>query len=446
MTSVLHQTTSPTSIASVGRRAAHGHIVVLGALLGVLSSPVWAQEPQTPSQEGRHSSLEADAIQDNPVSQAYESAISAWWNGDLQQADTHLRQLLDKVPYHAGAWLDLALLQCDLGREQLADQLFREIETRFLPPVAILELIARRRLQGCRAAAPPSRRLLRFRLGRGGESNVNQGASQAGFTLGSGDNRLELMLLPAYLPRADQFTQGSAEYLHQDTNHQYFVQVQHRQHDRWSAYDSAALLAGTEWLLSFRGAPLRLGGGAGGATLGGQWYQQHLQFHVAVPLNRYPRNGWQWETAVAASLVQYPQLSGFDATVWEWRGQGTYQQGHTRLVASGAALLDQAQGGRPGGTRHGWQAGVRLRTPLFGDNQIELAWLEQAWNSHQPYSPGLIDTRRIQRTRTLQATLSVPLDRRQALIFEYRQLDNRENISIFRYNSQRYQVGWQWTY
>lgn len=418
----------------------------------MLSWPLWSLAqtelgdlPVVPAAVHPVTVPEADG-QDNAVTQTYESAIEAWSQGDVRKAESSLRQLLRQIPHHAGAWLDLAFLQCDLGQTHLADQLFREIETRFMPPLPILELIARRRLQGCDTVRSAPRTLVRFRLGRGGESNVNQGASQANFTLGSGGNRLELMLLPAYLPRGDQFTQISTEYLHQDTSHQYVVQLQHRQHDRWSAYDSTALLAGAEWLLMPQEQPLRLGANAGGVTLGGQWYQQHLQLQAALLSAHHPHHGWQSETAVVASLVQYPQLSGFDAAIWEWRGQGSYQQGHARFVVSSALLLDQAQGGRPGGSRHGWQMASRLRFALWGNAQAELAWLEQAWNSHRPYSPGLVDTRRTQRARTLQATLNVPLDQHQALIFEYRQIDNRENIPIFQYNSQRYQISWQWTY
>ena len=95
--------------------------------------------------------------------------------------------MVQQEPEHAGAWLDLAILQCKLGYAQEAERLFAEIEARFQPPPGIREIIARLRAQGCAGWQPVKR--LSLMVGRGISDNVNQGASTPNFTIGGGVSR-----------------------------------------------------------------------------------------------------------------------------------------------------------------------------------------------------------------------------------------------------------------
>ena len=75
-----------------------------------------------------------------------------------------------------------------------------------------------------------------------------------------------------------------------------------------------------------------------------------------------------------------------------------------------------------------------------------MSWQYQNWAGAQAYSPGLIDVARRQHTQLTRATLWYELTKQQALYLEYRGVRNRENISLFEYQSRAWQLGWQWQF
>ena len=162
-------------------------------------------------------------------------------NGRIADAEKILAVLAAAEPSHAGAWLDLAMLYCAVGNSASAAHLFTEIERRFAPPPAILEVMERQREGGCEGGRPKSDFTLR--LGRGFESNVNQGASSPNFSFNDGIRQIALVLLPEYLPRRDRFTQLSAE-LQRDFSlggPTGVVQFQSKQYDNLSSYNYGSL-------------------------------------------------------------------------------------------------------------------------------------------------------------------------------------------------------------
>src|SRR6185437_15823876 len=83
------------------------------------------------------------AAQDPPSNQdLYLDAMKSIAEGRQDDADDTLTRLIEHEPQHAGAWLDLAIIQCELGRAAEAERLFTIIEARFSPPPGIEEVIA----------------------------------------------------------------------------------------------------------------------------------------------------------------------------------------------------------------------------------------------------------------------------------------------------------------
>lgn len=374
----------------------------------------------------------------------YAEALQAISEGRLEDAGSALQVLLASQPEHAGAWLDLALLQCDLGMVQAADRLFQEIETRFAPPVSILEVISKRRQQGCRPPQPSGH--WKLRLGWGFDSNINQGASSSEFSLGSDTGRLVLNLEPQDLPTADQYRLLAADYWHQSrsTGDFAYISLQSRQHDSHSEFDTTALLAGLEYPLQLGRQALRVGASLLETTLGGNHYQEQTQIFLNLPA--LPPVGDRLGTSLltTASYVRYPNLTHFNSTICELRGQAEYRfdSGYARLGVS--KLWDAAHGQRPGGNRGGWQLTGKVVFPGPQQSTGEVGLLAQYWDSNSAYSPGIINEVRQQRLYTLHATWSIPVDRNQTLTLELRQSLNRENIPIFEYESRAIQMGWQW--
>jgi hypothetical protein len=68
----------------------------------------------------------------------------------------------------------------------------------------------------------------------------------------------------------------------------------------------------------------------------------------------------------------------------------------------------------------------------------------QNWRSKTLYSPGLIETRRRQNTATLRTAASWRFRPHYSVVMEWRTTFNRENISLFQYNSHALQLSLRW--
>lgn len=145
-----------------------------------------------------------------------------------------------------------------------------------------------------------------------------------------------------------------------------------------------------------------------------------------------------------ASYTRYETLANYDSTTWETRSLLTYQSGGSQYQASLGYLTDHAKSSRPGGDRDGWLSTVSARTRLSSNVISELSWTGQTWNSQSPYSPGLIDQVRQQRTQIIRGLLAVTVMPKHTLNIEVREVRNNENISIFQYNSRQLQLSWHW--
>lgn len=375
----------------------------------------------------------------------YQEALQSLAEGRKTDASKTLRRLIGQVPQHAGALIDLALIQCGLGNADEAARLFATIETRFSPTREILELLGEARDTGCKPPAPASS--VTVNVGRGIDDNVNQGASNSTFVVTGPDGDIELPLLEDFLPKRDGYVTLGADYVRSigANGSLGFVQFQQRRYDKLRGYDTGGLYAGVESPWRFGGWALRTTGSLGATTMGGRLYQKQLQLQarVAPPLP-LPAHTQLYVTGSATRTV-YQNLGNFDSDVFELRTLLSRQAGTLGASATLGLLSDRARGDRPGGNRHGNYLTLSLRKPLGWHLSGDLAWTRQQWNSAAPYSPELlIDQVRAQRTWVLRAALSYQLGKDHALILEGRTLRNRENISIFQYDNRQLQLSWQW--
>ncbi len=382
------------------------------------------------------------ARDDSTVQDVYLETMRLIVNGRQQEASESLARIIRDEPAHAGAWLDLAILQCEMGHAEEAERIFVEIVARFQPPPAILEIIAQRRAQGCARVQPTGKGSLM--LARGFDNNVNQGASTPYFALGAGSSRIELQLLPEYLPKRDQFTVLSAEYANslnsQGTTG--LVQFQTRSNDALTQYDATLVSVGAKHPWQAGDWRVQGTGTLSALTLGSDLYQKkgHLQVSVAPPL----RNKFQFDLSAGVTSVAYPTLLNFDATIWEVRGLLNYGTQLAQMQAMAGYLSDHASAARPGGDRRGWSVGIQGNVRITDDIFGELGWSRQIWLSESAYSPGLIDQIRDQTTDILSVGVLIPVAERQAVRINLRLASNKENISIFQYDNRQLLVSWQW--
>ena len=376
--------------------------------------------------------------------EAYQEALRLIASGQKQEASDVLTHLIRDEPEHAGAWLDLAMLKCEMGDAEEAERLFAELAARFQLPPAILKAIAQRHAQGCGSVRSTSR--VSLMLGRGFDDNVNQGASTPNFAIGSGSSRIELQLLPEYLPRRDSFTVLSGEVARNlnALGTTGFVQFHARGNDSLSQYDVALISVGAEHPWRVGNWRVRGAGMLSALGLGGALYQKqrHLQALISPPLP-LPES-LRFDLSAGVTGITYATLSNFDTTLYEIRSLLKYSTPQAQVQAMAGYSTDRASAARPGGDRRGWSASLQGNTSLTRNVSGELVWNRQTWHSESAYSPGLIDQVRQQTTDLLLVGIIVPVAAHHAVRLDLRQVRNKENLSIFQYNNRQVQLSWQW--
>jgi hypothetical protein len=382
----------------------------------------------------------------------YSEALEAVARNDSQAASALLEQLVQQQPDHAGAWLDMAMLYCSAGYTRQALTLFDAIEHRFAPPPGILELIRLQRASGCQpntqvdVAAPGD--AWRAQLGRGFESNVNQGARDLNVSLPGAGGPLELQLTP------DSGAQGDGLIaLDVDTRRpvgtagaQAWAAWQSRRYDSLHRFDMHALTLGASqpWKSDlWRG---QLEASASWMRLGDALYQQVAGVRVAAsPWQRLPA-GWQADVSGGWTRTQYPTARNFDAQRVDVRGTLAYAAPGWRGQLLVGMQRDAPLAERPGGKRHGWSAEWGVGWPVAGVAVAELGGTLQSWHDAQDYAPGLIDQARMQRTLSSRAALVWPAGAQGEWVLEARQVRNNENIGLFAYDTLSLRLGYQWRF
>lgn len=374
----------------------------------------------------------------------YLDALRAISESRQEDAKAALVRLIEIEPQHAGAWLDLAIIHCELGNAKVAENLFRDIIVRFKPSAAITEVIAQRMEQGCKNKH--INRRISVLLERGYDTNVNQGASNPNFGFGTGSTYIELPLLPEFLPKKDKFSSLTTSYMSELPIDGVigFAQLKARRYDEQFKLNTLALTIGVEQPWQFRKWKASGTVMLGALTLNDHLYQKNelLQIRVTPPLN-LPKST-QLNLITGLTRTQYPTLLDYDAVTWELRSQLISEVNGYRVQANLAYLSDRANGNRIGGNRIGELVSIQGRTKLSDQVFAEMDWTYQHWKSDKIYSPGLINQARNQHTHSIRAALNFPINQNQSLQLEVRKIKNRENISLFEFDSNVFQANWMW--
>ena len=374
----------------------------------------------------------------------YLQAMRALSEGRLSDARALAARMEMEQPQNAGAWLDLAVLQCGLGNAVQADRLIESIEKQFAPPAGILEVIAQLQARGCQVASPGEG--WRLRLGWGSDTNANQGTSNSSFSIGRGSQQVDLILLPDYAPRGDHFktVEGRYAWARATGDGSTYVQVQARLNDRESRFDQVGVDLGFERDWRAGAWEGQTGASVGLLHLGGQPYLRQASVQLAATVPVALPNGMKFGLEAQGAQVHYLASQDNDSRLLGLRGVLAYRQPGLDVSLAAGRSYDWQLGQRLGGDRQGQlltlSAQARLWEPLWGG----LSWSRQQWVGNEVYSAGLIDRAREQQTDVLRALLTWPLSERQQVLLELRHVRNAENISIFEYSGRSIQLGWQW--
>lgn len=363
------------------------------------------------------------------------------------EAAALLAHVVEIAPEHAGALLDLAIMQCVQGQSDAAMRLLDTLVARFAPPPSIAALIEALRARGCGSPQAPAAASAAFSIERGHDSNASQGSRLRALTVGGSDGtQIELPLSPEYRSRADRFTLVNAEYAHAlpFADARGFAQLQVRRHDALGQYDTAAALLGAE-------APWRLGEWQGRAALAvgalsldkALYQRQARLYWQGEPPLRLP-DGWRLHATAELAQLRYPGMRSFDSTTGEVGGLVEWRSERLFWRASLSVAEDRARAERPGGDRRGWQAMMQARFLAFGNSFGDLALSRRVWRGEKAYAPGLIEHHRNQTLDSLTLRLTQPLGASQGLFAELHWIKSRERIAVFGHESGQITVGWEW--
>jgi len=384
-----------------------------------------------------------------PGTDPYQEALDLLEKGSVNSAIEHYNRLIESVPNHAGAWLDLALLYCERGDTARALEIFDRIEQKFAPPPAIQEIIAHYRANGCvSASAAVAHWTVSAGIGR--TDNVNHGLTNTLIDLTFPSGTSSVRLADTYSPRGSVEGILNASYVRNIRalpGVQWFAGLTEKNFPSAGDFKQQALLVGITQQHMFGNWEQSSQFAATNFSLDDQTHQTGMVGQVALWLPPYsaawPRLGFELE----ASRWRYAHEPDYNNTIIETRVAARWNYGDRFAIrGSTGYLVDRASGLRPGLDRHGyvinaggqWVASERILldatfrqrvlqdaaiySPLFGDNkhhsrQLQLILDAQYRdNAKSPY------------------TWKLELERSQS----------RDNVPLFPYTSHTLTLYWQY--
>lgn len=373
----------------------------------------------------------------------YQEALAAVATGERERALAMLETLVRRQPQHAGAWLDLALLYCDLGGAEKSQEILARIEAEFDPSPVIRDLINLQRGRACKAAATGPRWSLGFQVGH--DSNVNRGASSNRVVLESGAGPVVAQLADDVLPKHDRFSEGWVEAYWRRESRSLRFSALSRQYEKITAYDAQALsLTGEQtWAGSQAEGALRLQWT--GAWLGGSAFLDALTASAGVT-GRGSLHGVHPTADLALARNRFPAAPAFDSYVWSLRPGLIKMAPAYSWRANLIATTDLADGSRPGGDRYGIGAEVLGTWRLAPGIHLSGSGQVQRIRNTEAYFPPLLNTFRRQLLWLGRLELAVEVGRGVHWLTAWTGQKSEDNLSFLDYRTSVLQSGFMVKY
>jgi hypothetical protein len=389
------------------------------------------------------------AEQTAPESDRYREAVELLERGDREGAIDRYNRLLEDMPNHAGAWLDLALLYCEQGLPGRAHEIFAHIEKQFDPPSAIRELIQHYRSEGCTTTPAPTQRWT-LSLGGGYTDNVNHGISNPVVDLTLPLGVTSVRLGDTFLPRASSLAALSASYVREVKSFPgmiWFAGITEKRFPNVQEFNQRSLLSGLMQQWAF-----------------GDWLQELELVATHLSLNEHTHQtgvlaqGALWFPAsgeraprfgigLAASHWRYPKEPLYDSTMMEGGASARWWPMPSILLrAAGGALSDMASRQRPGLDRHGYYINFGGQWAASGDVRIDGDFRQRLLQDEAPYS-ALFGERKhhsTQRQFVLAIQAKTHASSPATWRLEWEQSQSRDNIPLFSYTSKTLTLSWHY--
>lgn len=323
--------------------------------------------------------------------------------------------------------LDDAISLCLQGRQVQALRAFDQLIDAYQPPEGIVALIDYYKKSQCLApqASQQQAALWQSELAIGRNTNVNQGIDHNAITLGGLAGQPTLALADNQRPKSDTFTQLRLRTGDSSGNDSWQLGLGLRQYDTQNSYDFASI--DSAWQTEHALAQWQA------STLGGSLYQHAAAVGVFTSIVNT-----DWRIGVKLQKHNYPNQPAYDDLALESFLQ--FSQKNTGIYL--AITTDNPDVRRPGGQRRGVLA-MLSQGFVLGSGKLDTNVYLHQLGEAQDYSPGLIDTQRLQQFAWWQLRYSRPIDAQNNWFIESQLTYSGDQVPLYDYSGNQLLLGWQ---
>ena len=162
-------------------------------------------------------------------------------NNDLLQAQILLNKVIKLDANHAGAKLDLAILQCKIGNKFQSEILLKELETKYILRQNIKSIIQQIRNSSCNENDANNnnkniKNAFWLKLAVGYDTNINQGTTNPLFEASDGSQTIVFILADNFVKHGGVNFNVNVGFMHKisDRNDKIFVKLNTKNHNHYT--------------------------------------------------------------------------------------------------------------------------------------------------------------------------------------------------------------------
>lgn len=388
-----------------------------------------------------------DVINDDLEAQANAEMAA----GHAQQALELLDELVARDPRRAGALLEAALLQCQLGERDLTRQTLARIESSYKVPPAIEKLIQVYKTNTCVPSARKPQLIASVRAGV--TSNANFGPSDPNVTFADTAPLHALILAPSSLAHSDQFLESSLQGelpVRFVPGLTLFAGLTQRQYRDLHDYDQRIASIGAAHQYTFGHGTIENQAAADVFWLGSRLYQSDVSWHTGywTPPAAFRSSLARAGVDFTATYTSYPGNSLYNGVRFELRAAMQARIGaRTTVQLFAGPVWEAPSGSRPGAARHGYTAWLALDYDVGRYGQFEAVLQRRTLIDSTAYDPVFFgSTIQNQTMQAVSLQYAYPLTQHWSLYARFLAQRISDSIEPFSYSVREGSVGVSWKY
>lgn len=390
------------------------------------------------------------------VENIYTQALQEIKNNDLLQAQILLNKVIKLDANHAGAKLDLAILQCKIGNKFQSEILLKELETKYILRQNIKSIIQQIRNSSCNENDANNnnkniKNAFWLKLAVGYDTNINQGTTNPLFEASDGSQTIVFILADNFVKHGGVNFNVNVGFMHKisDRNDKIFVKLNTKNHNHYTYFNTATgqiLYQMPEFYLGANdNIKITSNFAYNVINLDAKSYLSQQKFSLGLtPFYDNKNNNFQTTFGFNLTRNAYRNLKAYNAKVYELKTDLKYSQNNYLTTLTAGILFDKAENNRPGGNKKGFFIAANHKYSPHNKWLFEVFAHYQKWNSSRIYLANFIPRKRNQKLFAYGFTADYSVNKNNSFGIEFMNFNNQENISLFEYKNRSLQLYWQY--